>query len=288
MTVEFMAEGRIVWGHPGNSQKKKDPRTKEVKLDKQGQPIQQWIFMLAIPKENFNAQVLPYMQQEAMTVFPQGVPANFAWKYKDGDTAIDGKGKPYRDYEGRAGCIILTISTEAFSPPVYKMENGAYVQMQSNEIKCGDFVGVKIKCLFNGATGVNTPGLYINPQGIFHVGYGSEIVTGGENPQDMFGGHNFQIPAGASATPVMSNAPLPGVMGVQAPASPVANLSPAVVSGAVANIPPVMPAPAHDFVNNAGLQQPSPTIPQAVPASTLPQAPQAVAPEGMVGLPQGR
>lgn len=261
MTTEFIATGRIVWGNPAKAKIKTDPRTKQPKLDNQGKQIQVWNFGLAIPKQEFGA-VYQALQREAMSAFPSGVPQGFAWKFKDGDTDVDKKGKPYRDREGYPGCCVLTVSTEAFAPQIYKFENGAYHQLPPEAIKCGDYVAVKVTCVFNKATGTNTPGLYINPNGIVFVGYGQEI-TSGQDPDEMFQGYNFgALPVGASATPVMVGAPLPVGMAPQGgyAAAPVYAPQPAPVAGYPA-------APVY--------------APQPAPAG----APQ---PYGMPGIPQGR
>lgn len=295
MAQEFIAQGRIVWGHPGKSQKKTDPQTNQVKLDQNNQPIEQWVFGVAIEKNEFNANVWPYLYNEALTVYPSGqFPPKFSWKFKDGDTEVDNKGKPYREYEGRAGCMILTVSTEAFAPPLYKLENNQYVQITADEIKCGDYVAVSILAKYNGATGVNTPGLYVNPQAIMLVGYGTEIQSSGVDPEEKFAGFTATLPPGASATPIMSNAPLPGAAGnappaapapaaTAAPPPPAAQAGPTATTGVYPSNPPAAqaghPPPAHDFVENAGQQ-----LPPAAPPAAAPPPPPA-APQGAAGLP---
>lgn len=263
MSVNFVTPlGRIVWGNPARSTKKTDQRTKKP-VERDGQQVEQWVFGLAIPKDEFLKSVWPYLQQEAATAFPNGVPGNFAWKFKDGDS-IDANGKPYADREGYAGHYVMTISTEAYAPPIWKNENGVYRQIDPNEIKTGDYVVVKLDCKYNGATSPNTPGVYVNPQGIELVGHGKEIITVSADPNEMFGGATYQLPPGASTTPVASNN-----------------------AAAPFNTNPQQPAPAHDFVNNAGqppaaapVQQPAP---QAAPAS-MPPAGNGMPP----GMPQGR
>lgn len=305
MTVEFIAEGRIVWGHPGKPQKAKNLKTGQPKLNKQGQEYDQWSFGIAVEKNSFMASVWPYMQQEASASLPSGIPQDFSWKIKDGDIAVDKKGKPFREYEGRAGCMILTISTTAFAPPLYKMnpQTNQYDQITADEIKCGDYVAVSINCKFNGENGI-----YINPQGIVHIGYGPEIVSSSFDVGTAFAGFTAQLPQGASATPVISNTPLPGTMQGQMPAQapvatpapqPVGNVQPAPVansypaaSNVAVNVP--LPVPAHDFVANAGqpqYQPNAPVTPPIYPQAVAPSQPVqqgSVLPNGMVGIPQGR
>lgn len=271
MATEFFAQGRIVWGHPGRSQIKKDKDRKPIIRD--GKEVSQWAFGLAIPKDVFNAQIYPYMQQEAAMAFPGGgVPPRFAWKYKDGD-GFDDKGKRFSDREGYAGNFVLTVSTESYAPALYKLENGAYVQIPADQIKCGDFVAVKITCKYNNATGTNTPGLYINPQGIVFLGYGTEIQSSGFDPDEGFAGFQPMQFQGMTHNPVMASAPLPqamnpGAVGMgQGPApmhAPVQHMHP---SNPVQYQQPVapLPAPAHDFVQNVTgqpMQQYSPGVPQ--------------------------
>ena len=102
--------GRMVFGHMLKPQKKINLQTKQPVL-KDGKEVQQWVCGIAFPKAEFEAQVLPYLQQEALSAYPNGVPQKFSWKFKDGD-GVDGNGKPYAERDGYAGHYILTISTE--------------------------------------------------------------------------------------------------------------------------------------------------------------------------------
>jgi len=197
--------GRIVWGHPMRAQEKKymdGPNKGQTVLGKDGQPVVQWSFGVAFPKAEFGP-IWQAMEAEARTGYPHGVPQRFSWKYKDGD-GIDGNGKPFADREGHPGCYVLTVTTEAFCPPCYIFENGQYRQLVEKEIKCGDHVALKLSLKVNVATGTNTPSLYVNPVAVQLVGYGKEIVNSGVNPNDAFGGRQFALPPGASATPISS------------------------------------------------------------------------------------
>lgn len=262
MPQEFMIEGRVVFGHPLKSRPKKNIHTKQA-IMKDGQPVVQYVFGVAIEKNRFNTDVLPRLQNEARTAFPNGTPSNFTFKYKDGDS-VDTKGQPYNKREGYGGHCVLTVSTEGFAPQVYKFENGAYRQLSENEIKCGDYVAVKVMIKYNGATSPNTPGLYINPQGVILTGYGQEIVSASQDPDEMFAGYVPTTPAGASATPVMGHAPLPSGMatGVNPTSVPPQGMQYMTSSPAVTA---PLPAPAHDFVNAAlGTTPPAPPAPPAV------------------------
>ena len=266
--------GRIVWGHPMRATKKTDPQTKQPVL-RDGQPVEQWSFGIAIPKDPFN-EVYGVMHQEAVSAFPNGVPGNFAWKFKDGD-GVDRQGQPFSKREGYAGHYVLTVSTEAFQPPCFKYEGNGYRQLNENEIKCGDYVRVNVTFKANVPTSrTHTPGIYVNPNGVELVGYGTEIVgTGSADPTEMFGGQPVtNLPPGASATPIggaPENMQMPTGMPPQ-------------------QQPPGMPPPAHDFVQNtmgnpptapdAGMSQP-PAAPQGYPSAT----PATSYPGSMPGIP---
>ncbi len=277
MAQELIVQGRIVWGHPSKLTQKVD-RTTRQKVFKDGQPVMQCSFGLAIEKNMFFQQVLPHFQAEARTAFPNGTPPKFSWKYKDGDTDIDEKGRPYNQREGYAGHCVLTISTQGFAPQVFKNENGAYRQLAENEIKCGDFAAVSIAVKYNNAATGLTPGVYVNPNAVILTGYGPEIASSGQDPDELFAGFVPQLPPGASSTPLLGNAPLPTAMHPgQAPApvaspqygQPQQGYAPAAAVQPQPHIPqhyapaPVaapqpLPAPAHDFVNNAIGGQPNP------------------------------
>jgi len=260
--VEFLTPpGRIVWGHPARSQKKKDQRTKQPVL-RDGKEVEQWAFGLAIEKNAFNAGVWPYLHQAASMVYPHGVPNGFSWKFKDGD-GVDRKGQPYSAREGYAGHCVLTISTEAFAPQIFKNEGGRYRQIEAHEIKCGDWVVVKLTAKGNAPKDpTHTPGLYINPNGIELIGYDKEIVGQAADPDEMFGGKTYQLPPGVSATPIA-----PAGTGAMPP-----------YGGAPAAAPAGYPP--------AG----APAAPTAAPAGyTAPAAaPAGYPPAGMPGIPQGR
>lgn len=278
MAQQFIIQGRIVWGHPSKGRPKKDVRTKQP-IIKDGQPVTQYAFGVAIDKNTFAAQVWPQLQAEARAAFPNGAPPNFTYKFKDGDT-VDAKGQPYSAREGYAGHCVMTIATEGFAPTVYKQEGGSYRQLSPEEIKCGDFVAVSLTIKYNGAVSPNTPGLYLNPQGVVLIGYGQEIVSSGADPDELFQGFKPQHFAGMSATPVMSSAPLPTAMNV----APTAPAMPAYAAPAAPVAP--LPAPAHDFVNAAMGQAPAPQQYGAMPMGAAPAAP--AMPAGYPGMPVPR
>lgn len=245
--------GRIVWGHPGKAQIKKDQTTKQPVL-RDGKPVEQWAFGLAISKADFQNILWPAMWAEMLTVYPSGTyPPKFSWKYKDGD-GIDDKGRPYSAREGYAGCMVLTISTEAFSPPVYRMGQGGYVQMTAEELKTGDYAAVDINLKANiPKEQTRTPGLYVNPVSLLFLGYGQEIINVG-NPMDSWGATpQFAMPPGASAVPV----------------------APAAAAGFA---PPTMPAPGQPVQMPAHLSNPYPGNVGASPMGAPQQAHGQMAP----------
>lgn len=244
MSIEILTPpGRIVWGHPMQKQIKTDPKTRKPILDKMGKEQDVWSFGLAIPNASF-PQVEAAIAQAAYAQFPQGnFPRDFAWKIKR-ETDLDENNKPYSEREGYAGHTVLSISTQAFCPSVYKFENGKYRQLTENEVKCGDWVVSKL--IINSHPG----GVYLNPGEIELVGYDQEIQRrGGGDPNATFGGRTYQLPPGVSANPV---APVHNVaMPVQSPN--------AYAGAGVVTHPAMMPnAPIAAPVQNVGHIPPQP------------------------------
>lgn len=216
--------GRIVWGNPLVGRPKKDNNNQPVLKD--GKPVTEYQFGLAIPKAQF-AEIGAAMQAEAQAACPQGIPADFAYKFKDGDTGTDAKGGPLSAKAGYAGCIVIACSTE-FPIPVYK-RNGASFEQLTQGVKTGDFVRVQLTINGHGRAPGKMgakPGLYLNPNMVEFLGYGEEI-RGSANPDDAFGAPVAALPEGASAMPVASG-PMPSVAAPapQAPAAPAAPAAP--------------------------------------------------------------
>lgn len=254
MTIEkLIIEGRIVWGHPGKEKPKVNYTNKQPVI-KDGKQVMAWEFGLAVPKAIFDAQFWPQFYAEAQRLYPQGPGRDFSWKLTDGD-GFDKNNKPYNTREGYAGCRILNISTQAFAPPIYKFENGAYRKIESHEIKCGDFVAVQLNVQ---AHNEKDGGLYLNPNMLELIGYGQEIVSAGGDPMEAFGGIQRQLPQGASATPI-SSAPtgaMPPAPGGYAPAPQAYGVPPTPAAPMPQQAPAHLPPPAHDFVHNATGQVP--------------------------------
>lgn len=290
--------GRVIWGsvcipraktHQDGAQKGQkiiDPQT--------GQPIMEISFGLAIPKEthlrqlhagnpqleqivavnSFEHAVWPVMQGEIGTTYPHGVPQRFAYKFKDGDTAMSSETppKPLREREGYAGHIVLSytqrITDDWAPPPIFKFNpaTNRYDTLAAGDVKCGDYfaIGTHFKC--EPVTGTNTPSIYVNPKGIELVGYGTAIVSQSVvDPTQMFGGAQRMLPAGASMTPTQQpGAPTMPGMGAQ----PAAAGMPAAMPGAPAGMPVAgapMAAGMPGAPMQAPVQQPVPVQPQPIP-----------------------
>lgn len=284
MTIENLKlpAGRIVGGNPTAFEQAIDYYTKQPKLDKNGQPLKEHRIDLAINKAEFMQYVWPYISQEVGKVYPQYANVNpeqldanrFAWKIVNGDSSAcpQGSNVPYNTRDGYAGCYIIKIRTNAFAPNIYKFENGAYRKIESEEIKTGDYVVANVNVTVHKE---KDGGIYWNPNAYELVGYGQAIKgSGGPDPMKLFGGQPSALPAGASATPI-SSAPATAQMPMpqQAPAMQAPMAQP------VAQPAQAMPAPAYDFVANAGMpQQAMPfTQPVANAAGQQQYAPQAAA-----------
>lgn len=272
MTVENLRfpVGRIVAGNPAKFEEKIDFYTRKPIL-KDGQPVKQCWFNVAYPKDVFMAEIWPKLAQEAATVNPAATqihPDNyesqkFAFKVINGDSPAcpQGSNVPYNKREGYPGNYVVRFSSSAFAPGIFKYENGAYRKLNENEIKTGDFIVVNANIT---AHREKDGGIYWNPNGIELVGYGTEISgSGAADPTAMFGGQTYQLPPGASATP-LSSAPVGAAMPAM-PAAPMAAPAMPAMSAAPAT---QMPAPAYDFVQNAGVPF---AAPAAVPQQPAPQ-----------------
>ena len=293
MTLENfrLPAGRIVGGNPTAFEQANDYYTHQPKMDKNGQPLKEHRIDLAINKADFMQYVWPYVLQEVAKVYPQYANTNpeqldmtrFAWKIVNGDSAAcpQGSNVPYNTRDGYAGCYIIKIRTSAFLPGTFKFENGAYRKIEEGEIKTGDYIVANVNLTVHKE---KDGGIYWNPNGYELVGYGQAIKgSSGGDPMKLFGGQAPTLPAGASATPISSapagaqmpmtqqnfqnpsSVPAVGVTQANGMAN-VATAVPQMNNGGVNTVTPVnMPAPAYDFVANAGM-------PAAAPAFTQPVA----------------
>lgn len=303
MPTNVRFTGRIVWGHPTEGKGKVDQKTKQPVM-KDGVQVIQRAFGVAVPSDQFVANVWPAMAAEAMRFYPGGnFPADFAWKFKDskaydkGDATKNRAPKLYSDREGWAGCHVITISSELPDPVAcFQLANGAFVQVPGTAIKCGDFVEVNVD--IDGHLG-QSPGLYINPKGVQLTGIGAAIVTGSD-PNEMFSGQPAPLPAGATPPPMPGfTPPAPGASTAPAlpgplPGAPVAAPPPATPAAPPPMTPGLPPMPTAS-PSNPGLP-PMPGQPAAAPpvpgfstgAPQLPGQPPAVAPPPVAAPPPAR
>jgi hypothetical protein len=135
-----------------------------------------------------------------------GVPG-FSWKIDDGDNARN-VGR-----EGAAGCWIFNFST---SLPQIRAADQNNLQIDGSTIKLGYWVDVAGSVADNEQ--VSQPGIYMNPQAVRLLGYGS-IITPGPSISQMFEGRAAVLPAGASATPIASTPAPAGWPAQQQPAA---------------------------------------------------------------------
>jgi len=264
---------RIVQGHPAKAKQKTDNNNQPVFKD--GKPVMQWFFAIAVPKAEW--QPISQAMAQAAADVPGNNNPKFAWKFKDGDSALDANGKPYREKPGMAGCMILSVSTEFQPPNIFRRNaQGGFDVMNPDELKCGHFVRVGLKIDGHAAATVSqTPGLYINPQGVEWIAFGEEIFNGPDAMQ-MFGNAptNVPLPPGASAMPVVSaSAPLPPGVGT-GPAAPA--MTPAPMMAPTPTPQALAPAPAAPLP--PGYPTPSAPAPAPVPTSAPAVAPAPVAP----------
>ena len=204
--------GRIVWGNPLVGREKMKNGQKVLK---DGKPVIEYSFGLAIPKADFGP-IAAAMEAEAKAACPQGIPPSFAWKVKDGDTGVDKNGQPLNLKPGYPGHMVIALTTE-FPIRVFQRNGNEFPQMTGG-VKTGDYCRAQITIRGHGAQpGVvgAKAGLYMNPDMVEFLGYG-EAITTQANPAEAFG-QPVTLPPGASATPTASG-PMPTAAPQAAPA----------------------------------------------------------------------
>lgn len=257
-TIFVTPPARIVWGHPIKSKPKTNQRTKQKVLDDAGNEISVWAFGLSWDTATFEQQVFPYLNQEALKMFPNGTPNDFSWKYKT-ENNVDNKGKLYGEREGYKGCYVLTCSTELKAPDCFRRDqNGTFMQIGENDIKTGDYVIAELIVKAN-----ESPGIYVNPNMICLVGVGQPILSYEADPNTAFANANFQLPQGAQPVQVgtvgQPNIP-PQVGGAPIAASPmqpsvVPSTQPSVgIASSPSNVPvaPTAPIPGQSPLPGGG------------------------------------
>lgn len=210
--------GRLVLGHPFVSTNKDADGNPLV--DKAGLPRVQYFLHIAVPKNDPAWQgIIAAMSSEAKAGFPQFFPANpgagfggcnkkdFSWKIIDGDsTEPNASGARPCDREGYPGNWILKMSS-GFPPKCFVYANGAFTELTDPKcMKTGDYVSVSGSTSPNGST--QSPGLYLNLDGVLFVREGKEIVTA-QSAESMFGAVAGALPPAAANTPAAPFTPPP-------------------------------------------------------------------------------
>lgn len=261
-----------------------DDKTKQQKVNQNGQLAWEYGFGLAIPKAEFGP-IWQAMQTEAMKFInpppPFGSP-QFAYKIIDGDSMDKGNiqrgiaPKPYSAREGYGGCFVINIKSQLDNPPPVFRWNPATNSWQQadpnnidgNKLKTGDYVQVGLA--LDAHLG-QSPGLYVNPQGIQFVGFGTAIMRG-PDAATMFGAGPAALPPGATAIPQAAPA---------SAAPPVMPTMPAAAPLAAAGLPGMPQVPSAPNAAPSGVAPavglPAPALPTASPSS-LPGMPAAPVP----------
>lgn len=174
---------------------KRNYKTDQLEFDEKGQPIFNWVIVLAVPKQamqqdpNGIGRIWTEMWKAYLEKHPNGMqmvdpktgfpdPKNFfSMKCKDGDLAIDTQGKPYRDRVGYAGHYVLTLSTQI--KPQFFIPDGGVNKEVTEGIKVGDYVNVAVQ------VSSGDSGLYLNPKMVQLVERGAAIVSG-PSADDVF------------------------------------------------------------------------------------------------------
>lgn len=263
-----MVQGRIVWtsGDLFKGRPKLDMTTKLQKMNKLGQPIQEYGFGLSIPKTAFSQpggamDLWNAIHAEAFTLFPnRQIPPSFAMKFKDGDL-IDDKGVPFAQREGYAGSLVFACTT-TLPIKFFKFENGQNIMIDQG-IKCGDYVNVQLQIKAHPAFGTGKAGLYVNPNAVQFLGYGKEIINTPSGDQ-IFGVAQPGLPAGASAMPIAQ----PGML---MPTSAPPAQSPPQAQAHYGVLPPIhQPPPGGQPMGNGYAAPPAAGPPGVFPQGQVP------------------
>lgn len=260
MTINLTTPvGRIVQGDLSKPQPVLDNAGKQ-KVGRDGQPMIQHYFALAIPKTPGHTHWAQtdwgkQIWDEGNRAHPNFAPhPTFSWKIEDGDSAIPNKkGKLNRDREGFPGHWVLKFRS-GFLPKTYNADGSAPVPADS--LKCGYYA--QVNCSVAGNTG-ESPGVYLNPNMVALSGYGPEIIAGPDAAEAGFGA--APLPPGASATPV-------GGLAVTTPGFP-PGVAPIVTTGAPAAVAPFVAPSAPSF---SAPPNGSPATATAGPAMTYPSS----------------
>lgn len=263
--------GRLVEGSLYELSERKDKKTGQPRIGRDGQPIKQCYFAIAIAKVPGQAWHATEWGAKMVQVGSQAFPQffnhpSFAWKVIDGDSPTSGQpgAAAPNSKEGWPGHWVIKFSS-GFTPAVFtRGADGKPVELvQKDAVNPGDYIQVAGKIAGNDST--ESPGIYVNHHMVMIQGYGTRIRTSGA-PDPTRAGFDAtpQLPAGASLTPI--GTPMPGVAPSTATLPAQAGLPsmPGVAPGAATL--PVMPNPG--VLAAAGVAMPGAAAPVA---AALPQ-----------------
>lgn len=194
----LLVSGRIVWhGNMFEGKVRTNQTTKQPIINtKTGKPEIEFALGLAVPK----AQAKPFLDAilaEAQQVYPNQLPPNFAYKFKDGD-GVDNNGKALKEKTGYEGCYVFTLSTR-IAPKCFIFEGGTNVLVREG-IKSGDYVTVQVGIQAHpAASATSVSGMYLNPLAVQRTMIGEAIVGAQVSGDDIFGVQAPVIPQGAQA-----------------------------------------------------------------------------------------
>jgi hypothetical protein len=243
-------QGRYIMGDIYEARAKTDSQTQKPVL-KDGQPVMQYFFGLAIPKTCADFKAEPQLQAmaaEAIRQYPGGQHQwpSFAWKIEDGDQPNQ-KG---RKYEHAAGCWLLKFQTQI---PFKKFAWNGSAWVETNQIRCGDYVQAQLSYASNGNANTNkTPGMYMTPLQVAFSKRGDEIVNTPEADPTAAGFQPGEVLDGAPAAGFTAPVQQPQQAAqVQAPAAAAPQPNPAFLAPP-ANVPAPTPPAGPQMTAKAG------------------------------------
>lgn len=274
--------GRLVSGGI-EMREKTDNRTKEVILDKDGNPVMEQYLGLAIEKDSEEAdRMWTALYGEAYEGFPKLFDAadgntkyrDFSWKVTDGD-GHNAAGESFADREGYADHWVLNL-TSSYPAKCYPSGmTGPHDQLAQPEdvIKRGHYICVAVTFKANGVKPEDkgaTCGVYARPALVEHKFIAPEITSGPKASEAFANTSHYQAPPGAMGppTPRPAGRPAPTAGGRPAP-SP---------GGRPAPTPGGRPAPAP-----GGAGRPLPPKPGMPPKPTpKPKQPELVETQALI------
>ena len=197
MAEIFFPLGRMIGGNVYELFPQKDSFGKP-KLRKDGTPAMQCAFGVAFPKEGGTDWRQTEWGREVYkvgsTAFPQHCNGPlFAWKVTDGDSTIPNKrGKIPAQLEGYAGHWVIWFN-QGWLPKLLSAD-GMY-ELGPDMIYPGCFVRVLADVTSNNST--QSPGVYMNPKGVFLLYEGERIVNVSELDTSHLNLAPPPMPAGA-------------------------------------------------------------------------------------------